>query len=172
MAAPGYTYSFLDVVCSLNGPSGIISLGAGAAIAEEGIDIEPSVDANHMDVGADGSSMHSLSANKSATATVRLLRASVVNYQLQQMYNIQRGSGLLWGQNNLSVGNPVSGDKITGAQVAFRRQPSIPYKVQGGFLIWTFDIGLLDTTLGGSLLSQLLGAVSAAGNLVSAIPQG
>lgn len=169
MSAPGYTYSFLDVQCTLSGPGGNISLGAGAAVAEEGITIEPSADLDHMDIGADSSPMHSLSANKSARATVRLLKTSVVNAQLQQMLNIQRTSGLLHGQNNLSVGNPVSGDKLTGASVAFARQPTIVYAANGGFMDWTFNIGLLDVTQGGSLLSQLLGAVSAAGNLASAV---
>ena len=46
------TYSFIDVQATLVGPTGVIELGYGAAVAEEGITIEMAEDKNAMLIGA------------------------------------------------------------------------------------------------------------------------
>ncbi|MFX9073367.1 phage protein, partial [Acinetobacter baumannii] len=68
------TYSFMDTQCTLASDDGVIDLGYGAGVADEGITIAMAGDANTMTIGADGEGMHSLSANKSGTVTVRLLK--------------------------------------------------------------------------------------------------
>lgn len=142
------TYSFLDVNASLVGPGGAINLGAGAGNSEEGITIDPTEDVNTMTIGADGTPMHSLHANKSGTVIVRLLKTSPVNERLAQMYALQTASGSTHGANTLSVANPVSQDVITCQQVAFKRAPTLTYAKDGGFNEWAFDAGIIDRTLG------------------------
>lgn len=133
------TYSFLDVVAALTGPGGSINLGAGASAAEEGITIEPVADTNTMTIGASGEGMHSLSANKASTVTVRLLKTSPVNAQLQTMYNLQTQSSLLHGKNVMTVRDVARGDAIILTEVAFKKRPTINYAKDGGVNEWQFD---------------------------------
>lgn len=142
------TYSFLDVNAALIGPGGAINLGAGSGSAEEGITIAPTEDVNTMTVGADGTPMHSLHANKSGVITVRLLKTSPVNAQLSQMYAFQTASGANHGRNTLSIANNSTGDVTTCQVVAFLRKPDLTYAKEGGSNEWTFHAGIIDSTLG------------------------
>lgn len=142
------TYSFLDVQASITGPGGAFSIGSGAGAAEEGITVEPVADIDNMDVGADGTPMHSLNANKAGKITVRLLKTSPVNAQLSAMMAFQRVSSANHGQNTISVTNNVSGDAITGQLAAFAKQPTVGYGKTGPMLEWEFNVGVLDIGLG------------------------
>ena len=142
------TYSFLETQCNINGPGGSVNLAAGAAVAEEGITIEASEDIDTMTVGADGTPMHSLHANKSGRVIVRLLKTSPVNQQLAQMYAFQTASGANHGQNTISLVQTQSGDSITCQAVAFQRAPTITYNKEGAVNEWTFNAGIIDRTLG------------------------
>lgn len=133
------TYSFQDVVAAIAGPGGSINMAAGAAVAEEGITIEAVADKNTMTIGADGRGMHSLAANEASTVTVRLLKTSPVNAQLQMMYNLQTKSSLTHGKNVITVRDVVRGDSITLTQVAFKKRPAINYAKDGGLNEWAFD---------------------------------
>lgn len=133
------TYSFQDVVAAIVGVGGSINMAAGAAVAEEGITIEAVADKNTMTIGADGSGMHSLAANEASTVTVRLLKTSPVNAQLQLMYNLQTKSSLTHGKNVITVRDVVRGDSITMTGVAFKKRPAINYAKEGGLVEWTFD---------------------------------
>lgn len=133
------SYSFMDVVAAISGVGGSINLGYGSGSAEEGITIEPAEDKNVMTIGADGSGMHSLVANESSTVTVRLLKSSPVNAQLQTMYNVQTQSSLGHGKNTINVRDVVRGDSITLTGVAFKKRPAINYAKEGGTVEWTFD---------------------------------
>jgi hypothetical protein len=133
------TYSFQDVVAALTGVGGSINLAAGAGVAEEGISIESSEDKNVMTIGADGSGMHSLVANESSTVTIRLLKTSPVNKQLQEMYNLQTKSSASHGKNTITIRDSVRGDNVTLTEVAFKKRPSITYAKEGGMMEWTFD---------------------------------
>lgn len=142
------TYSFLNVVAGLVGPGGAINLGQGAAVSEEGITIAPAEDVDNMAVGADGTPMHSLNANKSGEVTVRLLKTSPVNQQLAQMFAYQRASAANHGQNTLTLANPYSQDIVTCQQVAFKRAPNLTYAKEGGMNEWVFNAGIIDFALG------------------------
>lgn len=133
------TYSFQDVVAAIVGVGGSINMAAGAAVAEEGITIEAVADKNTMTIGADGSGMHSLAANEASTVTVRLLKTSPVNAQLQLMYNLQTKSSLTHGKSVITVRDVVRGDSITMTGVAFKKRPAINYAKEGGLVEWTFD---------------------------------
>ncbi len=142
------TYSFLDVQASIEGPGGNFELGSGSGAAEEGITITPTGDKNVMTIGADGSVMHSLKGDNSGTITVTLLRTSTVNSRMQNLYNHQTSSSRNHGQNTIVIRNAVSGDVITCGHCAFARQPENPYKSQGGFIVWRFHAGSIDTRIG------------------------
>lgn len=132
------TYSFLDVVASITGPGGAFPIGSGAGNAEEGISVEMLDEKDLMTVGADGTIMHSLRASNAARVTVRLLKTSPVNAQLSALYNFQRQTTANWGQNTLSVSNPVSGDVASMSQVAFARQANPTWAKDGGMNEWIF----------------------------------
>src|SRR5208337_3134437 len=146
------TYSFLDVVATLydiNGNS--ISLGYGAAVAAEGITTEMIADKDILTIGSDGTPMHSLIASDAATILVRLLKTSPVNNQLSVMYNTQKYSPPLWGQNNISVRDILQGDVLTAETVAFSRQPVITYAENAGMNEWRMLVGKLTELLGPGL---------------------
>lgn len=142
------TYSFLDVNASIVGPGGAFSLGAGAAVAEEGITLEPTGDVNKMDIGADGAGMHSLFADQSGSITVRLLKNSPTNALLSRLYNFQTASSAAHGQNTINIQNTRSGDSITCTQVAFKKKPPLTYAKEGGTVEWMFDAVNLNQLLG------------------------
>lgn len=133
------TYSFQDVTAAIVGVGGSINLGAGAAVADEGISIEAAQDKSVMTIGASGDGMHSLVADDSATVTVRLLKTSPINAQLQLMYNLQTKSSLTHGKNTITVRDVVRGDMVALTNVAFKKRPSVTYAKEGGLMEWTFD---------------------------------
>lgn len=142
------TYSFKDVHATIQGVGGSINLGYGAGIAEEGITIEPAEDKNIMTIGADGQGMHSLVSSEAAKVTVRLLKTSPVNAQLQAMFNLQADSSLAHGKNTITVRDIARGDSITMTGVAFRSRPSVTYAKEGGTIEWGFDAIRISATLG------------------------
>jgi hypothetical protein len=147
MPAP-YTYSFLDVNASLVGPGAGFSIGSGAGVAAEGISIEPNEEIDFMSIGADGSAMHSLNANRSGRVTARMLKTSPVNALLMAAQNFQRSSAQNHGVNTLTITNSVSGDVITCQQVAFAKQPSNSYSKEGPMIEWEFNAGVINMALG------------------------
>lgn len=133
------TYSFQDVVAAIVGVGGSINLAAGAGAAEEGITIEAVADKNVMTIGADGAGMHSLIANESSTATVRLLKTSPVNAILQVMYNLQTISSITHGKNVITIRDIARGDVVTLTGVAFKKRPTVTYAKEGGMMEWVFE---------------------------------
>lgn len=144
----GKTYSFLNVQATIAGPGGNFNIGADAGVAEEGITIETAGDKNTMTIGADGSGMHSLHADKSGMITVRLLKTSPQNAKLQAMYNLQTSDSRLHGQNIITITNTGSNDNTGGRGVAFKKKPTIAYAKDGAMMEWTFDVIAIDSILG------------------------
>ena len=142
------TYSFSEVTATLTGAGGVIDLGAGSAIAKEGITITLAQPRNTMTIGADGEGMHSLRADKSGTITVRMLQTSPVNAQLQAMYDAQSLSPALWGNNVLVVVNRGNSETTTARGVAFQKQPDRTYSEDGEMVEWIFDCLKIDTVTG------------------------
>lgn len=141
------TYSFLDVLASLTGPGGNISLGSGAGNSEEGISVEMKEEKNLQTVGADGQIMNSLRASRAGRITVRLLKTSPINAALSLMYNFQESSSGVWGQNVLVVSDVARGDVVTATQVAFTRQTNLTYAKDGNMNEWIFE-GAIQEILG------------------------
>lgn len=141
-------YAFSDVVATITGPGGSFQLAAGSGAAEEGITIDFTEDRNKMDIGADGSVMHSLHAGRSGTITARLLKTSPVNAQLMAMFDLQSIASGLWGTNIIVIRQLAAGDLATGIQCAFKRAPNMSYAKDGGTVEWSWDVGKLDRVLG------------------------
>lgn len=142
------TYSFMDVNAGIVGPGGAFSLGNGSGNAEEGITTSATEDVNKMDIGADGSGMHSLHADKSGNVTVTLLKNSPVNAKLSALYAFQTAASASHGQNTINITNKQSGDSITCTQVAFKKAPDIAYAKDGGTVAWEFHSVRIERLLG------------------------
>lgn len=143
------TYSFLDVVATLtdiNGES--ISLGYGAGVAKEGLTTEMLDDKSKLDIGSDGTPMHTLRASNAARIHVRLLKTSPTNNALSLAYNSQRFDPSMWGQNHLSVRDILQGDVLSAAAVAFTRQPVVTYAEDAAMNEWQFLCGSINELLG------------------------
>lgn len=141
-------YSFEDVQCTLSGPGGVASLGAGAGNAKEGISIDMVDDKNNMLIGADGSGVHSLRAGTAAHVSVFLLKTSPTNAVLSGMYNTQIASSILWGQNQITVTNPATGDTYPCNEVAFKKFPKVTWAEDANYNEWMFDAIYADPILG------------------------
>jgi len=134
-------YSFLDIVGSIVGPGGLISIGNGTGSAKEGIEIKWKEDKNKQTIGADGTAMNVLSADDSAEVSVKLLRTSTWNALLQIMYNYQKSTALLWGKNHSVFTDMARGDFVTLADMAFKKCPGWDAKEAPDVVEWTFDVG-------------------------------
>lgn len=140
-------YSFLNVQGSISGPGGVINVGGGAGVSEEGITIAYVDDKGDTKVGADGQIMQSLRASMLARVTIRLLKTSPTNALLSQMFNYQKASSGRWGQNTLRISDPVRGDVVSGTQMSFTKQPDLVYAKDGNFNDWVF-MGSVEELLG------------------------
>jgi hypothetical protein len=136
---PAQTFSFLDVNASITGPGGNFSLGSGAGAAQEGITITMAEEKGKVDVGADGSIMNTLRASDLGRVSVRLLKTSPVNAQLNGMYNFQKASSGRWGQNVIVVSDTQRGDRTTITAVQFMKQPDLSYAQDPGHNEWIFS---------------------------------
>jgi len=142
------TYSFTDVTASLTGPTGDIDLGYGSTNADEGIDTSMVGDKNTMTTGASKEGMHSLHSSDAGTVSLRYLKTAPNNALLMAMYDAQKASAALWGQNVIIIRQTQSGDVTTALQCAFKKKPDIKYAKEGDILVWTFDSISIDTVLG------------------------
>jgi hypothetical protein len=143
----GYTWAFQDVVATLNGPGGVITLGQGAGVATEGMTVSYTEEKDTVVTGADGSIQHSLRAGQTGRISVRLQRTSPTNRLLSQLYNFQRQFSPNWGQNTIAVSNVATGDQQVGAFMAFVKHPDIQYATEGGMVEWEF-VGIVESDLG------------------------
>lgn len=142
------TYSFLNVQATIVGPGGNFNIGQGAGISEEGITIERSGDKGTMTIGADGTGMHSLHADKSGTLTVRLLKTSPVNAKLMAMYDLQTVDSRLYGNNVITITDTGSNDSTGCRGVAFKKAPTLTYAKEGQMMEWAFNCVAIDSVLG------------------------
>lgn len=146
--AKNSTYSFLDVNASIVGPGGAFPLGNGAGISEEGITITQNEDIGAMSIGADGTGMHSLHADKSGKVTVSLLKTSPTNQLLSAMAAFQRATPSAYGQNTIVIVDKSRGDVITCSQAGFTKIPDLKYGKAGGTNEWMFNVISIEPTLG------------------------
>lgn len=83
------TYSFTNVALSIDGV-----LVTGLDEGDDAISVEPGSDLGTPKVGADGSAIMSITADQSATLTLRLLPVSPMNQYLRNKVKRQRSGAL------------------------------------------------------------------------------
>ncbi len=142
------TYSLQDVVATLSGPTGVLQLGFGSALAEDAITLTMSEEKNTMQIGADGEGQHNLHSGNAGKITFRFLKTSPLNALLTAMYNAQKQSAALWGKNLITVRHTASGDFHQGTLCAFTKKADNGYQKVGNFLEWGFDCIRLESHLG------------------------
>ena len=140
-------YSFIDVQATFTGPGGTFDI-ASAGVAEEAIRLDMVADKNVMTIGANGDGMHSLRASKAGRVTLQLLKTAPANALLSQVYDFQSSSSANWGQNQITITNPVTGDTTTCSGGAFQKQADLGYQPQGQNLRWTFEFVDIEEILG------------------------
>ena len=145
---PLQTYSFLDVYGSIQGPGLFALFGNATGQSDEGISIEATEDANRMTPGASGEVMHALIGVNAGRIQIHVLKTSPLNAQLNQGLMFQRQSSATWGNNVITVTNPVTGDHVTCKQVAFTRQPPNSYGKEPTVITWELEAGHVYTQLG------------------------
>jgi hypothetical protein len=148
------TYSFSDIMMSITGPNGTVTLGAGSGSSEGGITITMVEDKSTMTIGADGQVMHSLHAGKGANVTVRLLKTSPSNSVLSLMYARDTSGTGVYGFNTISVRDLQLNDVVTCQQCAFAKFADLTYAKEGGEMVWTFHAGITDFVLGAGMAVQ------------------
>lgn len=141
------TYSFADVVCSITGPGGSFILSEDN-IADEGITIEMADDKSTMTTGATRGGMHSLHESRAGRVTIRLLKNSPNNRRLAELYRYQTQSSAYFGQNTISLSNPIWQDDHTCSQCGFVRMPTNTNAKDGGTMEWVFNSLDIDSVLG------------------------
>lgn len=142
------TYSFQDFNVTLAGPTGVISLGYGAGVAEGGVTVARSANLNSMKIGIDGRPMHSMLKNESGTITIELQRVSPKNAALSAMANLQNSTSALHGKNVLTVTNSRSKEVSVATSVAFQKMPDLGADAEGKTVQWVFDAGKINTLMG------------------------
>ena len=153
MSAPlSATYSFQDVQAGIVAPSATFDLKS-AGVSAEGIRVAMLADKDTMTIGANGDGMHSLAASKAGRIQVSLLKTAPGNAMLNSLYRYQSLSAATWGQIQLTVSNPVSGDSITARGGAFQKQSDLGYMTEGNLNVWAFNFVDIDETLGKTGLS-------------------
>jgi len=150
-------YSFLDVQASIKGPGGTFDIASGG-VSDESIRIAMSADKNTMTIGANGDGMHSLKASSASRVTISLLKTATGNAQMNEMYRYQAVSSAYWGQNVLTITNPISGDSITCTGGAFIKQTDVGYSAEGALNVWAFDFIATSEILGNGYISTGLAA--------------
>ena len=144
-------YSFIDTQASFFGPTGFFSLTADkSGVAEEGITVTLIQDNATSVWGADGSWVHSLSAQKGADVSLKLLKNSKVNTLLSAMYNSQKTSSTLSGQNTIKISSSL-GDTIILAGVIFKKAPTTQFGLSAQIMEWTFTCGREEFVLAAGL---------------------
>ena len=141
-------YSFMDTHCVLTSADGVVDVGYGAAVAEEGITVAMGGDKNTMTIGADGKGMHSLHCDNSGQVTLRLLKTSPTNAKLMNVYNSQKSNTKKWGKNTITLNHSGSGDNITASKCAFKKAPDYENAKDGKLVEWIFDSIEIEEILG------------------------
>lgn len=141
-------YSFLNVQAAIQGPGGSFSIGSGAGASEEGVKTSMVEEKGLTTPGADSTIMQTLRASNVGKMTFSLLKTSLANARLSNMYNLQKSSnGALWGENVITISDVVRGDVAVLTQGAFVKHPDVAWAKDGNTIEWEF-IGLLEEQLG------------------------
>ena len=125
-------YGFGNVTAVFDAEHEATGFGDG----DDVISAERSVDGATHVVGADGSMVVNVSADKSGVVTFKLLRTSSTNKYLSQRYALQEAGARTFRPLNLVVKDVHRQDVITGVAGYFQKLPKVGIGPKAGELEW------------------------------------
>lgn len=128
------TYSMLNVTATLDGVQ-----VRGLFDGDDAISVTPGADVGSLMVGADGCSMFSQSADKSATISIKLQHTSPTHRQLSQKLKQQRAGRLLGFP--FSFIDSGSGEGGTGDKCFISQAPTDSKGTNATVREWTIVVG-------------------------------
>ena len=135
-------YSWNDVVMTITGPGGTLTIGKGTGGADGGVKITQMSDVNVFEPGLGDTGMHHKQETSAKSIEVNMLAGADENLILRTMYNIQKsGDSSIWAENVITIKTRLPGMTIgvyTGC--AFKTLPEIGLANQAAPLVWTFDV--------------------------------
>ena len=129
--APFGVYSFTNVALSIDGAR-VIGFDEG----DDAIQIERTTDLGTPKVGADGTSIVSITADQSATMTIRLMQNSPFNAWLRNKVLRQRSGGLTGLTFAVSFVDMTNGETGGCTQAIITKEPTISRGAQTSTMEW------------------------------------
>lgn len=151
-------YSFQNTVMLVNG----VEI-TGWADGDDVIKIARRNDSASDKIGADGSMMVSLSADKSGEFTFKLQQTSSANKYLQGLCALQEGGAKLFVPVNVLFQDTYRQDLATGTVGYIKRPAELNRGAQAGTQEWTIVVERLDQLLGDP---ALVGAATAVAGIL------
>lgn len=140
-------YSFQNTVVLVNG----VEL-TGFADGDDVIGIRRRVDSATDKVGADGSMMVALSADKSGEVTLRLLQTSSSNKYLNSLMALQEGGAKTFVPISLMFTDTYRNDTATGTIGYLKKPADVIRGAAGNSQEWVIVVERLDILLGDPIL--------------------
>lgn len=142
-------YAFMTFNLTLLSKDGqAVELGYGSGVDKGGVKFTlREEDQGIIETGSDGFILNSLTSSRLGSFKVQLQKNSRQNSVLMNMFNLQKGSPSLWGQNTIQGADSLRGDVITGDTISFTRPPEPVYAEKAEMMEWTFK-GNLEAVLG------------------------
>lgn len=136
MAGRTSAYSYINVTATID--RRIIQ---GLWEGDDAVEVAYGEDRGTGVTGADGSSLFSISANKSATVTLRVQHTSPTHRLLQQKLKQQQARGAAFGGFSFSVKDRVSGEGGSCDKVYIQTAPGKSYGVNAQAREWVLWCG-------------------------------
>lgn len=140
-------YSFLNTVVLVNGVE-----VTGFADGDDVIGIRRRVDSATDRVGADGTMMVALSADKSGEVTLRLLQTSSSNKYLNSLMALQEGGSKTFVPINIMFQDTYRNDTASGSIGYLKKPTDVVRGAQGNVQEWVIVVERLDVLLGDPVL--------------------
>lgn len=136
MAGRTSSYSYINVTATIDRRT-IQGLWDG----DDAVEVSYSEDRGTGITGADGNSLFSISANQSASVTIRLQQTSPTHRLLQQKLKQQQSRGAAYGGFSFSVKDRVSGEGGSCDKVFIQTAPGKSYGVNAAVREWVLWCG-------------------------------
>lgn len=75
------------------------------------------------------------------------------------MYNADKSSSIVWGQNTISIRDFARGDHVTCYGCAFQKAPDLTWDKEGPVVEWIFDATKVDERLGTGSPAAVIGGI-------------
>lgn len=129
------TYSFEDVICTLNHPSVGSKSTKGAGLGS--ITTSMANDRTAHDVAADGSVMITKKISRNGTISIDMQQTSQLHKWLLKTYNyVDNAATSEWARMTITINSNELDESVTCTNVAFQKIPDKPYQAEGQHVTW------------------------------------